>query len=264
MEAVMANTTPRYRDRERPTGNTDDLAAPPRRPDPEELATRRWMLVIGGIGLAALVIAAVSVVAVGRGPGSRDTPAVVNAGVGATEGASSNTGAATTNAATAPATSEDASKLSDAQASIAALQNQLKGAQDHAADAERQLAANQQALNITTNRAETAEAKLQAATAQQAQLQDDLDAVNSELTEANADRAALTTQLNDAEYRASAAETRAQESDAYAANLASTNDALHGCLNLHQQALYYSTLDAWGSVATPMQDAAASCYQQVG
>jgi hypothetical protein len=262
-EAAMANTTPRYRGRDRTAAPTEESAPESRPLDPEELATRKWMLVTGGVGLLALVIAAISMVTLGRGSSSSETPAGLNVSAAATEAAS---GAGVSNATvpTAAAASQDASKLADAQATIAALQTQLQGAQDHSSDLERQLAANQQALKITTNRAETAEANVQAATAQQAELQSDLDAVNAELTEANADRAALTSQVNDAESRASAATARADESDAYAASLASTVDALHGCLDMHQQALYYTTLDAWGSVAAPMQAAAASCYQEVG
>src|SRR5690606_22488157 len=136
-------------------------------------------------------------------------------------------------------------------------------AQERADDLDRRLAANEQVLRITTNRAETAEANLAAAAAAQAELQADFDAVNGELTQANADRAALSAQLDDAEYRASAAETRAAESESYAAGLAASNAALHDCLSTHQQALYYTTLDAWGSVAAPMQDAAAICFQEV-
>ena len=131
-------------------------------------------------------------------------------------------------------------------------------------DLDRRLAAAEQLTGITTRRAEAAEASLTEQQAVRAQLQRDLDAINGDLTQANADRAALRVQLQDAQAQATTSRAQAAASQAQAGNLAATADALRSCLEVHKQALYYTTLDNWGMLAIAMQGVAANCAAELG
>jgi hypothetical protein len=258
--------TPRVR-RERPDQDAsfDDDATWQGPLPSDELATRRWMLVLGGAGLLVVAFAAFMVFNLG-GDSSSPSPSQVQ--VGAPEATSEDAAAeesAASSTATATATANaDATALAGARANITNLEKQLKEARDQAAELQRRLGANEQVMRITNERAETAEAATAAAEAAlaeersaRAEIQADLDAINAELTAANADRAALTAEL-------SAAQARADESDAVAAGLASSIESLRGCLDVHQQALYYTSLDNWGPVAAPMQSAASTCFSEMG
>lgn len=256
----MADTTPRYpqgtrRFPEPPeAGHQNDAARSPGELAPgelapEELATRKWMLIIGGVGVLALAVAAVSSFAFGR-DASAPAPAAVSIGPGSTVAASSTAGGTAVE-------SESAAKLAEARSTMAALEGQLQAAQERADGLDRLVGANEQVRRITVSRAETAEVALDEQRVERAEFQADLDAINSALTEANAERAALHARLGEAERQAAA-------SDARAASLATSVEALRGCLGVHQQALYYSTLDNWGLLATAMQESAVSCYQELG
>ncbi len=258
----MADRTPRY------PFDTPFASGAPREGDgsqavlpPEELATRRWMLIFGGAGVFALVVAAASVFAFGGS--SSSTPAAISIVPGSATAASGAVAAAAS-ATSTTAESGDAARLAEARSTIAKLESQLQAARERGDDLDRRLVANEQVLRITTNRADTADAVLGEQRAERADFQVDLDAMNSALTEANADRAALRAQLSQAEAQSSGAKERAAASDARAASLAISVDALYGCLKIHQQALYYTTLDNWGLLATAMQEAAVSCYQDLG
>ena len=250
----MADMTPRPRDT-RPTSSsggdreprTEALAS-------EELATRKWMLVLGAGGVFAIIVAAIGVFGAGGGSSSPGLDVRVSSASATAAGAASS---APTAAPTATAAAASNAALSEARANIATLESRIKETDERTAALEQRLQAGEQVLQITTGRAETLEAALKDERAERAEFQTDLDAINAELTEANADRAALRAQV-------AAAESRAAKSDAAAAGLRADIVALHNCLNVHQQALYYTTLDNWGLLAAPMQDAASSCFEQIG
>jgi len=258
MGAAMADLPPRYAYRVGPAerdlwaDDDDDTSMPPR-----ELETRRWMLVTATVGAGVLIVALPSVLVLGGGGSrpfqgdDRTTANVEQAGapVATSEVSSSGTGAS---AAAATTNNADARQLAEARAGLAAMEAQLKSTTERADDLDRRLAAFEQTAAITTRRAEGAEAALVAEQGERARVQRDLDAMSGDLTQANADRAALRVQLQDAQ--AQAASSRAQ-----AGGLAAEGERLRTCLAVHQEALYYTTLDNWGLLATAMQDAAASC-----
>lgn len=255
--------TPRIRqDRPEPDASFDGDAWGASLPS-DELATRRWMLILGGAGLLVVAVAAFMVFSFGE-----DSPSPLQVQVLApdatTEGVAAEEAEASRTATATASPNADATALASARATVTDLEKRLKEAQDRAAELERRLTANEQVVRITNERAETAEAATAAAAAalseersERAEVQADLDAINADLTAANADRAALSAEVY-------AAQARADESEALAAGLASNIESLRDCLNVHQQALYYTSLDNWGPVAAPMQSAASSCFSQLG
>lgn len=260
----MADRTPRHAD----SGFEDDpfesrldphLESYEARPlPPEELATRKWMLVIGGAALAMVVVVAVALFTLGGGDAPADAPLTISAVE--TSQATVQAGAsvvATSTAAPAASATPSAAALAEARANIARLEGELRDAQARTDELTRQLEASAQVLRITTDRADSTQSALSAAQAERADFQSDYDAIDTELTQANADRAALRGQI-------AVAQARAEKSEANAAALAANIEAVRDCLDVHQQALYYTTLDSWGFVAAPMQDAAYNCFQQYG
>lgn len=259
----MADTPRMRQDRPEPDAAFDNDATWQTQLPPEELTTRRWMLILGGAGLLVVAVAAFLVFNLG---GDSPSPSQVQLGApeSTTEGAAVEESEASSTATATGTPNADATALAGARTDVANLEKQLKATQDHVAELERRLSANEQVARITNERAESAEAATAAAEAAlneernaRAEVQADLDAINGELTTANADRAALTAELY-------AAQARADESEALAASLSSSIDSMNDCLNVHQQALYYTSLDNWGPVAAPMQSAASSCFSELG
>ncbi|MGE0133820.1 MAG: hypothetical protein AB7L91_00405 [Dehalococcoidia bacterium] len=267
----MADLPPRYAYRvgpgERDAWDAHDDSSMP----PSEIATRRWMLVTAAVGAGVLIVALVSVLVLGgreRGSvpgGTADTAAVQQgADTAGVAGTSVSTAAGGGSADAAPASGADARQLAEARAGLAATEAQLRATTERADNLERQLAALEQSAAITTRRAESAEASLTAEQAERARVQSDLDAVSADLTEANADRAALLVQVEEAEAAAAVSQQQAAVSQAQAGSYAAEADALRSCLAVHEEALYYTSLDSWGLVATAMQGAAAACAAEVG
>ncbi len=258
----MADTPRMRQDRPGPDASFDGDAWQAPLPS-DELATRRWMLILGGAGLLVVAVATLMVFSFGGDSPSPSQVQVV-ASEATTEGMAAEEAEASRTATATATPNADATALASARANVTDLEKRLKEAQDHAAELERRLTANEQVVRITNERAATAEAATAAAAAalsdersERAEIQADLDAINADLTVANADRAALSAELY-------ATQARADESDAVAAGLASNIESLRDCLNVHQQALYYTSLDNWGPVAAPMQSAASSCFSELG
>lgn len=234
--------------------------------------SRPWMLALGGAALLAFVVViGVAVSSLLGGDDGAPADSDVNvAGVVTTMSATAAAGAsstpvasATSTATAAPATATpSAAALAEARANVARLEGQLRDAQNRADALERQVEANAQVLRITSDRVDSAQAELAAAAAERASFQADYDAIDGELTQANADRAALRIEVGSAQAEASAAQAKAAQSAAYASSLSASVDALHDCLAVHQQALYYTSLSDWGLVAAPMQDAALRCFEE--
>lgn len=258
----MADLPPRYayspgpmeRD---PWGDPDGSALPP-----QELATRRWMLIIAAVGVGVLAVALTAVFVLGGGerPSFGGSVEVAPSDAAPASGAAAVGGAAQPTTAAANGASNvvaDARALADARAALGALESQLKASQERVDDLDRRAAAYEQMVGITTRRAEAAEASLEEQRAERARFQLDLDAMNSELTQANADRAALRAQLRESQ-------TLLVSSQASATDLEGTAAQLRSCLAVHEQALYYTTLENWGLLAVAMQDAAASCAAELG
>ncbi|MGE0227658.1 MAG: hypothetical protein AB7I38_13330 [Dehalococcoidia bacterium] len=267
----MADLPPRYAYRVGPGERDawdghDDSSMPP-----SEVATRRWMLVTAAVGAGVLIVALVSVLVLGGRErdsfqgGTGSTAAVQTGADVAASAATSVSGAAGAGSADAapPASGADPRQLAEARAGLAATEAQLRSTTERADNLERQLAALEQSAAITTRRAESAEASLTAEQAERARIQGDLDAVSADLTEANADRAALLAQVEEAEAAAAASLQQVAVSQAEAGSYAAEADALRSCLAVHEEALYYTTLDSWGLVATAMQEAATSCAAEL-
>src|SRR5690606_22354475 len=148
-EAAMADTRPRYTRRPRDGSRTQreadsSDAATPLALAPDELATRKWMLVVGGIGLFALVVGAGAIFAFSRDASAPERATVSLEGPApASTNQAADAGAPAGTDASQPAAPDRSAELAAAQSTITALQSELRAAQERADDLDRRLAANE-------------------------------------------------------------------------------------------------------------------------